>query len=222
MKYLLYGIYEPCSEGAFLEPGICAVAAHGLAAAIARLEETNSTPSVASLLDYERVVEAIHARRAVIPLRYGCLIESESAIIRLLENHSQEYRALLGRLGGTTEMGIRILWPARAGVPPASPSSPGSRYLASLRSRYGSGSSLIPEEAELADQITGRLAGLYTEQQREVSPSGRGRLVSLYYLTPKTAVERLRNIALTICPPSGAKLLVSGPWPPYNFVVSPA
>ncbi len=147
MKYLLYGIFEPCPEGAFLEPGICAVEAHGLAAAVSLVEETDSAPSVASLLDYERVIEAIHARQAVIPLRYGCLMESESAIVRLLENHSQEYRALLGRLRGTTEMGIRILWPARPGVLPESPSSPGSRYLASLRSRYGSGGSLAPEEA---------------------------------------------------------------------------
>jgi hypothetical protein len=222
MKYLLYGIYEPCPEGAFLEPGICAVEAHGLAAAASLIEETDSAPSVASLLDYERVIEAMHARQAVIPLRYGCLMESESAIVRLLENHSQEYRRLLGRLGGATEMGVRVLCQARPGVLPASPSSPGSRYLALLRSRYVPGSSLAPEEAELADQIAGRLAGLYTEQQREVVLSGRGRLVSLYYLTPKTAVERFRNIALAIRPPSGEKLLLSGPWPPYNFVVSPA
>ena len=58
---------------------MCVVAAHGLAAVVSRVEETSSAPSVASLLAYERVVEAIHARQAVIPLRYGCLMESESA-----------------------------------------------------------------------------------------------------------------------------------------------
>jgi hypothetical protein len=221
MKYLLYGIFQPGLEGALPEPGISAVEAHGLAAAVSRVEETNSAPSVASLLDYERVIESIHARQAVIPLRYGCLMDSEAAIIGLLENHSQEYGALLGRLGGMLEMGIRILWPARPGSLPESPMSPGSRYLASLRSRYGSGGSLSAEEVQLADQITGRLAGLYAEQQREVSASGQGRLLSLYYLTPRTAVEQLRDTVLKICPPSGAKLLLSGPWPPYNFVVSP-
>ena len=85
-------------------------------------------------------------------------------------------------------MGIRVLWPGRPSTLPESPSSPGSRYLASLRSRYGSGSSLAPEEAQLADQITGLLSGCYREQRREASPSGSCRLVSLYYLTPKTAV----------------------------------
>jgi hypothetical protein len=221
MKYLLHGIFQQDLEGSFPAAGTCVVAADGLAAAVSLVADTSSAPSVASLLDYEKVIEAIHARQAVIPLRYGCLLESESAIIRLLENHGQEYRVLLGRLRGMTEMGIRILWPGRPGVFCESPSSPGSRYLASLRSRYGCGGSLAPEEAQLADQITGQLAGLYTEQQREVSASGGGRLLSLYFLTPRAGVERFRNIVPNICPPSGAKLLLSGPWPPYNFVVSP-
>lgn len=221
MKYLLHCIFQQDRNGSLPASETCAVAADGLAAAVSRVEETSSAPSVASLLNYEKVIELMHARQAVIPLRYGCLMESEAAIMRLLENHSQEYRALLGRLGGMTEMGIRILWPGRSDVLPEVPTSPGSRYLASLRCRYGSGGSLAPEEAELANQITGRLAGIYTDQRREVSPSSRARLVSLYYLTPKTAVERLRDIVLKINPPSGAKLLLSGPWPPYNFVVSP-
>ena len=221
MKYLLHGIFQQDLDGAFPAAETCVVAPDGLAAAVSLVEDTSLAPSVASLLDYEKVIEAIHARQAVIPLRYGCLMESRSAILRLLENHGQEYRALLGRLRGNTEMGIRILWPGRPGALPESPLSPGSRYLASLRSRYGCAGSLAPEEARLADQIAVRLAGLYTEQQREVSASGRGRLLSLYFLTPKTGVERFRHMVPSICPGSGAKLLLSGPWPPYNFVVSP-
>lgn len=200
---------------------MCVVAAHGLAAVVSRVEETSSAPGVSALLAYERVVEAMHARQAVIPLRYGCLMESESAIMCLLEDHRQEYEALFGRLGGRTEMGIRVLWPARPESAPESPLSPGAAYLASLRNRYGSGHSLAPEEAQLADRIASLLSGCYTEQRREVSSSHQGRLVSLYFLTPKNRVERFRDQARQICPPSGAKLLLSGPWPPYNFAVSP-
>ncbi len=220
MKYLLHGIFQQESNGSFPAAETCVVAPDGLAAAVSLVGDRSPAPSIASLLQYEKVIEAIHARQAVIPLRYGCLMESESAILRLLENHGQEYRVLLGRLRGNTEMGIRILRPARPGAPPDSPSSPGARYLASLRSRYGCTGVFAPEEAQLADRISGRLAGLYTEQQREVSASGRGRLLSLYFLTPKAGVERFRQTVSSICPGGAAKLLVSGPWPPYNFVVS--
>ncbi len=218
MKYLLYGIVEQDLAGC--PPGTCLLTAHGLAAAVSAVEEMSSPPSVSSLLAYERVVEAIHARQAVIPLRYGCVMENEAAVVRLLEDHRQEYGALLARLLGMTEMGIRILWPARAGVLPNFPSSPGAAYLASLRNRYNSAEALAPEEAQLADRIMGLLSGCSTEQRREVSSSSQGRLVSLYFLTPKTYVEQFQQKARQICPPGGAKLLLSGPWPPYNFVAS--
>ena len=113
------------------------------------------------------------------------------AVVRLLEDHRQEYEALLARLLGMTEMGIRLLWPARAAVPPAVPPSPGAAYLASLRNRYTSAGHSTAEEAQLADRIAGLLSGCSTEQRREVSWSSQGRLLSLYFLTSKTGVERV-------------------------------
>jgi hypothetical protein len=215
MRYLLYGIVGRDSVGC--PPGTGSIPAHGLAAVVSAGEEIGAPPSVASLLAYEKVVEAIHARQAVIPLRYGCVMEDEAAVVRLLEDHRQEYGALLARLRGMTEMGIRILWPARTGVPPASTPSPGARYLASLRNRYPSVSALDGEEEQLADRIAGWLSVCSTGQRREVSCSGQRRLLSLYFLTSKTGVTRFLSKARKICPPSGAKVLLSGPWPPYNF-----
>jgi hypothetical protein len=219
MRYVLYGIVG--QDSAECPPGTSLLAAHGLAAVVSALEETSSPPTVSSLLAYERVVEAIHARQAVIPLRYGCVMENESAVVGLLEDHREEYEGLLARLPGMTEMGIRVLWPARAGIPPAFPPSPGAAYLASLRNRYPSANALDGEEGQLADRIAGLLSGCSTEQRREVSSSSQRRLLSLYFLTPKTGVERFRSKARKIFPPSGAKILLSGPWPPYNFAGSP-
>jgi hypothetical protein len=192
-----------------------------LAAAVSAVEEMRAPPSVSALLAYERVVEAIHARQAVIPLRYGCVMENESGVLRFLENHRQEYGAQLARLLGMTEMGIRILWPARDGAPPALPPSPGARYLASLRNRYDSANALGGEETQLADRIAGWLSGCFTGQRREVTCSSQRRLLSLYFLTSKTDVERFRSRARRITPPSEAKILLSGPWPPYNFAEVP-
>jgi hypothetical protein len=200
--------------------GIRFLTAHGLAAAVSAVEDIGSPPSISRLLAYERVVEAIHARQAVIPLRYGCVMESESAVIRLLEDHRQEYEALLTRLQGMTEIAIRALWPARARILPGLPSSPGAAYLASLRACYNSATALAPEEAQLADRITSLLSDCSTEQRREVSSSGRGLIVSLYFLTPATYANEFLRQARQIRPPSAAKLLLSGPWPPYNFAAA--
>ena len=217
MKYLLYGIVQQDLTGYVPRPGICLLTAHGLAAAVSAVEEMTSPPSISSLLAYERVVERIHARQAVIPLRYGCVMESESVVTRLLADHRPEYETLLARLRGMAEMGIRVLSPARAAVLPAFPSSPGAAYLTSLRKRYNSATALGPEEGQLADRIAGLFSGCCTEQRREVSSSSQGRLVSLYFLIPKTCVEQFRQRARQICLPGAAKVLWSGPWPPYNF-----
>jgi hypothetical protein len=220
MKYLLYGIMrQDDSPWHSPEPGLCRLSSNGLAAAASPLAGDTPEASVSALMAYEKVVEGIHARHTIIPLRYGCAMECESAVTRLLDDHHEEYDALLGRLLGMTEMGIRVLWPARSEVVPASPSSPGATYLASLRNRYGSAVALAPEEAQLADRIVSVLSGCSKDQRREVSSSNHGHMVSLYFLTPTTCAEEFRQQARLIRPPSGAKLLLSGPWPPYNFVV---
>jgi hypothetical protein len=221
MKHLLHCIVEQGPDEPAPELGTCVVGAGGLAAVVSRVEETGAAPSVSAVLAFARVVEAMHARQPVIPLRYGCLMESESAIQRLLEDHRQEYGELLGRLCGMTELGIRVLCPAGPPSIQGSRSSPGAAYLASLRNRYGCGDSLTREEGRLADRISGSLSGCYSEQRREISPAGQGRLLSLYFLTPKTGVERFRDQARRIVAPGGTKLLLSGPWPPYNFAATP-
>jgi hypothetical protein len=147
-------------------------------------------------------------------------MESEGEILRLLEERHEEYEALLIRLRGMTEMGIRLLWPAHAAALPRFAPSPGATYLASLRQRYNAGDTLAPEEAEVADRVTVLLANQFIGQRREACSSSQGRLVSLAFLTPKARVDEFRQKARAISPPQDAKLLLSGPWPPYSFVTS--
>lgn len=218
MKYLLYCICRQDKKELSYGPGICVVTGHGLTAVVSEAEEPTTVPSVSYLLAYESVVESIHARQTVIPLRYGCLMESKEQIVQLLEDHRREYEALLDRLRGMTEMGIRILWPASDAPPPSLAQSPGAAYLTTLRNRYGSQDAPAAEEVLLADRIVALLDDGSTEQRREFSSSHQGRLLSLYFLTPKSAAEEFRIKARKISTPCGVKLLLSGPWPPYNFV----
>ena len=227
MSYLLHCIVEQ----ALAAPGlgelswdaqaqaIFVVAGYGLAAVVT-WGELNAAPSVEALLAYERVVESIHARQTALPLRYGCWMESEEQIQRLLEERGAEFAAQLTRLRGMTEMGIRLLWPARAAVVPTAAASPVEAYFAFLRWRYSDGGTLAGEEDEQAGRIAALLADRCAGQRREVSTSSRGRMVSLAFLTPRSCVTEFRQIVRVITPLDGTKLLLSGPWPPYSFVTS--
>lgn len=219
MKYLLNCICQSDVDELPQEPGLRIVTTHGLAAVVSLVEEPIPRPSISFLLAFERVVEAIHARQTVIPMRYGCLMESEEQVVRLLEDHRREYEALLIRLRGMTEIGIRLLWPASAVASVSRSKSPGAAYLASLQNRYNHAAP-VGEEVLLADRIVAPLARWSTEQRREVSSPDQGRLLSFSFLTPRIHVDEFRNRVRDIAPPHGVKLLMSGPWPPYNFVTS--
>jgi hypothetical protein len=221
MKHLLYCIVEQGLVEPPTEPEMCVVAGAGLAAVARPIEESIVAPSISTLLAFAKAVEKIHAGQAVIPLRYGSTLESEAAISRLLGERRQEYEAMFDRLRGMAEMGIRVLCADGRGLGPRFPAAsslpPGGAYLAGLRNRYHSETSLAPQESQLAGRIGELLAGCFTEQRRESAQAAQGRLLSLYFLTPKTGVERFQNKARQIAAGDGIKLMLSGPWPPYNF-----
>jgi hypothetical protein len=228
MKRLLHCVFRHTAHEPLEACGgeVLVVAGHGLAAAASRVQDGDAVPGVSRLLAYQKVIEAFHASRAVIPMRYGCFLESESAIVRLLEDHREEYETLLCQLEGMAEMGIRVLLKSRQWPPPweeeVVPSAPGAAYFARLRKRHASRAGLTPDEGRLAEQISSSLCGFYDRLRTEASTAAEGRLLSLYFLTPKTSVGNFRDRVRQMRFPEGTKLLLSGPWPPYNFVSSPA
>ena len=52
------------------------------------------------------------------------------------------------------------------------------------------------------------------------APSPRLPLLSLYFLVDRAVVESFRQAFRRLSEAESARLLLSGPWPPYNFVTS--
>jgi hypothetical protein len=121
-----------------------------------------------------------------------------------------------------SEMGIRLLCQSGDSAPSVSSSSPGAGYLASVRARHGlsgkrPGNVPVPEHVEAADRLAALLAENFTAQRREyAAATGDGTLVSLYFLVPRAGTFRFMEKAREFYS-AGVKILVSGPWPPYNF-----
>jgi Gas vesicle synthesis protein GvpL/GvpF len=204
---------------------------NGLSAGLSELAESGMVPDIAQLLAYEAVIEHFYGALTVIPVRYGCQLEDTSEALRLLERHRDGYAALLAELEGLTEMGIQVLLdrsgpgtesdagPA-APQPFAPPCESGVAYLAAKRQRYlGLDRAALPDRL-LVEELWASLAGLYVRRKLESPDSNKGRLLSLYFLVPRASVEPFRRTARHLRPQEPIKLLLSGPWPPYNFVDS--
>ncbi len=215
------------------------VAHRRLSAAISQVNSADLAPDLPRVRAYARVVLSCHRQGAIIPLRYGCVLPQESQVIQLLDEHGREYEDLLQELEGCVEMGLRVLmasgpWAAAApggpesgrevaGPPPpeAVPNRPGLAYLLARQAHYAHEDRWTKEYRQAADRCLAQFAGLFVKAKTE-GPSPRLPLLSLYFLVPHQAVASFRQAFRHLAAAESARLLLSGPWPPYNFVTSGA
>ncbi len=213
------------------------VAHRRLSAVVSRVNRLDLAPDLPRVGIYERVVLSYHRQGAVIPLRYGCFFNEESQVIQLLEEQGPRYEALLQELEGCVEMGLRVLLPPGpwaavtpggskgcrevAGPPPPDTGSaanrPGLAYLTARKAHYARQDCWTREYRQAADRCLAQFSGLFSKCKTE-APSPRLPLLSLYFLVPRLQVESFRQAFRHLTQTEPARLLLSGPWPPYNFV----
>jgi hypothetical protein len=223
-----------------LPAGMRTIAKEGVVAVV-----SDVTPELVRAADrpalqtFAELTAGLHRTANLIPMRYGCVLASDAAVSRLLEVRRNRLCALLARLDGCVELGIRLLLPATApGAPEsgAEPSAdratepqaprPGHAHLAEVRRRL-QGETRVAVQAKAARAaIETAVLGLFRDVGEEQGEIGGQHLLSLYYLVPRAActdfVEALRRAPDPINDPSDdpsdCPCLVTGPWPPYNFV----
>jgi hypothetical protein len=209
----------------------------GLAALVVDQEPNEiACASSARLQRYADIVAEIHARAAVIPVRFGCLLAGDEAAGRLLHRYRDRLHGLLDQVGDCLEFGIRLLLPTDGPAAtgddaaprphanaPSDPSAdpdmgPGLAHLLAIRRRLDEEARFATRAREARDLIEGRVAGCFAEVREELGLIEGRSLLSLYFLVPRAQgehfVECLRRDASSL---RGTGLL-TGPWPPYNFV----
>jgi len=242
MKHLVYCIYEKKNGRPAEEPfagvdghSVHEVEADGLAAAVSRITATGLSADLAAMTSYHEVIDHFHRRCTVIPLRFGTLLDNELEVERLLQSQRNRYKKLLEELHGRTEMGIRVIVPDRTQAPeivsgPAQfvsePRTPGLSYLTSRKARYVACSHMAEKDAEKIKVYTAAFAGMYSRTKSETSGFGQNNdepeqspLLSLYFLIPRDSLEDFRRAFERLKSREPVKMLLSGPWPPYNFVL---
>ena len=160
-------------------------------------------PAPEQMWEYERVVESLMTSGAILPARFGTVLQHEDAVQGFLSERRDELARGLDRVRGAVEMGVRVQW-----VDDAETES-GTAYmlgrLALLRA---------------AREIAQRLAPLRTVARLgkvAVMPR-RGVAVLAAYLVEHHRVDefadRCQRLTDELAP---AELTCTGPWPPYSF-----
>jgi hypothetical protein len=172
--------------------------------------------SPTTLLAHDSVVRRLAAAvDAILPVRFGTLLDGEQALAEAIAARAPRLREALALVAGREQMTLRVFGSpaAAAGVEPAPDDlGPGARYLETRR-RQARRDAAVPELAPLRARLE-PLVHAEQAQRHETPPL----LASVYHL-----IDRGRAPAYLDAVAGGADAMAprharaTGPWPPYAF-----
>ena len=233
MKQLVYCILRARPRGQERLPAgvagaaVSFVSAADLVAAVSRVPDSSPALDAARAVAYARVIAALAANRAVLPLRYGCLLASAAQVRELLRARRAEFAALLGEFDGCVEMGLRVLLPVAADPTADCPSRgtkprSGAAYLAGRGAAYARRDAERESIAATGTNLRCAFDPLCVQSCASARAVGDKLLVSLHFLVRREQVGAFRGRFRQLQAQHTQRMLLTGPWAPYNFVPSPA
>jgi Gas vesicle synthesis protein GvpL/GvpF len=169
------------------------IACGELVAVATRHEAVPEVAAVDALWTHERVIEAVQAERAVVPVRFGTREPGSGSVRAALAASRRPLHEALERVRGRVELAVRALAP-----------------------ECGSGGRAYLRRRRHAAELHQALAAYAVEARRR--PEQGGELLRASYLVEpaglepfRVAVERLQREHPRL------SLVCTGPWPAYSF-----
>ncbi len=165
-----------------------------------------------ALWHQEAVLEALMCDRAVLPLRYGTVLEGVDELRSMMIGRQVQWRRALDRVRGCVELGVRASSkPAASGPAPGPPGESGADYLR----RRGA-------ERERADAVAGAVHTPLAEIASTCDTNLRAAVSPVFaasYLVPESELDRFKGVVRQLATDHPELAIVcTGPWPPYSFV----
>jgi Gas vesicle synthesis protein GvpL/GvpF len=185
---------------------------------------------------HEDILQAAAALTAVVPLRFGSIYRSRDQVERMLDERAREFTAVLERVRGHVELGVKA-WvdPAKLERTLGPDSEPavggaGAAYLQRRAQEHERSREVAVRCAELADEAHARLSAVAVAavanrpQPRELTGRPEAMLLNGAYLV-RDRDERLRHEVERLTAEHadlGVEYELTGPWPPHNFAAEQA
>jgi hypothetical protein len=180
---------------------------------------------------HERVVEALMARRAVLPMRFGSVLPDESHMLAVLDRHYAQLVSHLDHIAGRVELGLRVLCYEPMSIESVGKvglsthertpfMQRGTAYLFRRLEEERRARCLHDNSLALTREIRQSLEMLAVDWSQEECPTfgAAGLLLSAAVLVDAEQADAFCAAAhaLTDARPE-MRLLITGPWPPYSF-----
>jgi hypothetical protein len=185
-------------------------------------------PTERALRGHDTVVRRIaRVAPAVLPVRFGTLVDSDRSLVELLDAWSEDLGRALALVDRRYQMTLRLFAFAGAAPPRRRPpvrnvgsvvvklherdTRPGTTYLA-RRAREDAASQAAPELAPLREAFAPMVAA------ERIARHDQGALIlTAYHLIPRGAAATYRRLLRRHAAALPGRVVLSGPWPPYAF-----
>jgi hypothetical protein len=190
---------------------LAVVTAAGAFVVVERTAAPEPTPT--RIRAHDRVVRRIAKQApAVLPLRFGALVEDAAALRALLEPTAEALRTGLERVRNCVQYTHRVYGTAQPASATESGAGPGARWLAQRVAARR-----VPEAEPIA-----RATKPFVREARVERHDRPPLVASVYHLVPRGSVKGYRAaLARGAAALDGVRVETTGPWPPYAFAELP-
>jgi len=226
-------VYGVVPAGVVLD-GLEVVSEHGLSAIVRRVDlaEFGEEPLRRNLEDRAWLEQAVASHDAVlssvvgatplVPLRFGAVFRDEAGVREMLHEREGELRDALERLRGHVELGVKVFLVDASPGEETKPAS-GREYLLQKQRARDAGSAAQTEALEQVRALHEHLASLADgaranpPQPPELSGRREAMLLNGAYLVRRDEQPEF-TAAAEDRDDGRLEVVVTGPWPAYNFV----
>lgn len=203
----------------------------------AQLEDLERLEALART--HHGVVAAAYEHATVLPMRLATVYLDDERVSSMLSERREEFEALLSRLEGHVEWGVKVYAdPREASAGPASEPSPGAgaasgspgraylqqrrRQRSAHRDAYRAAGAVAERVAELAGEIASAKVA-HRPQQGELAAGPGENIANDAYLVPDSRSEEFRAAVDGVAEDvPGVRVELTGPWAPYSFATPPS
>lgn len=198
----------------------------GISALVSDVTSGGAERTLENALAHHGVVsQALACFPAVLPCRFGTIVEDESRVAALLTARYPRLEGYLDRFQGKVEVGIKAIFeegcleahePRGGGAQEGR--TPAERYLFEKRAQFRRAEALKAQAERLTHALQEATSPFVEAVKAERKPFGEGLIVMLYCLMEqarlpsfKQGYEQVRQGYPQV------RFLYTGPWPPYSF-----
>jgi Gas vesicle synthesis protein GvpL/GvpF len=218
------------SEGLWLAAADAPLARYGAPAVEKGLKDLDWVSACA--VAHERMVEHVASLGTAIPMKLFTLFSNDARAVADVARARTRLRTVVGRIAGRQEWGVRVSVDeatartrARARAEKAAEGlSAGARFLTRRSQEHKEVRGIVDLGRRAADEVFEAVAG-HADETRRRAPSaaepGLRLLLDAAFLVPVKRAARFRESVRREAErlaPHGYRVVLTGPWPAYNFV----